>query len=322
LKLSPQELTKWFSKFRKTVWFRVVLLAVLGVIVGELFQFFYSSQVTACLGILLMPAVVFVVPYYLGERSTKNLALNGIPVFIVAVLFVAAMTAQATTAPNTFDLTSGVSPSETNLPALSLWNGTVTPARATPPANFNFTVRLKTDPVNLPNVTVYLNLTTLQGLSGSLHSYTMSTYSATANGTWYTLTRHLDPGIYEFWFWTNDTKGNYTVTIPVIGPLTAGYFDYFGIWAQYFALNLAIPFSFYYVILFMYWYTGRMRRMRARMIDTGLKAKEGKAEKEQKPKVASGGKAAKVTAFTCTNCGADVDESDEKCPKCGAVFED
>ncbi|TLZ78996.1 MAG: zinc ribbon domain-containing protein [Methanobacteriota archaeon] len=33
-------------------------------------------------------------------------------------------------------------------------------------------------------------------------------------------------------------------------------------------------------------------------------------------------KASKAAAFTCTNCGADVDESAEKCPKCGAVFEE
>src|SRR5205823_3602961 len=33
-------------------------------------------------------------------------------------------------------------------------------------------------------------------------------------------------------------------------------------------------------------------------------------------------KAGKAAAFTCTNCGADVSESDQKCPSCGAAFED
>lgn len=324
-----QELLNGFRKFRKTVWFRALYLVVLGVIVAELFPFIYSNQAAACLGLLLMPATVFVVPYYFGERSVKHFALNGIPVLVIAILLVSAFQTQATTSPAAFDLTSGFPPDATSLPTLSLWNGTVTPVKATPPADFTFTVRLKTTSANLTNVTVYLNLTALEGLAGSPRNYTMPRDPArvndTSNGTWFSLRKHLDPGIYEFSFWANDTRGNFTFTFGVLGPITAGFFDYYALWGQFFALNMIIPFSFYYVIVFMFWYTARMRRTRSRMIDVDAKTKAGKGKEEEeksKPKSAPGGKAAKVTAFTCTNCGADVDETDDKCPKCGAVFED
>src|SRR5207245_1868567 len=46
-----------------------------------------------------------------------------------------------------------------------------------------------------------------------------------------------------------------------------------------------------------------------------------KEEPAGKPKSEPSEKAAKAAAYTCTNCGADVGEDDEKCPKCGAVFE-
>ncbi len=325
MELSTQELLKWFTKFRRTVYFRIVYLVVLGVIVAELFPIIFGNAATACLGLLLMPAAVFVVPYYFGERKTKNLALNGIPVFIIAMLLVSAFQTQASTDPTPFVLTDGNSPTtnNTSLPPLSLWEGTVTPFKATPPADFTFKVRLKTNGVNMTNVTVYLNLTTVQGFSGYPSNFTMQPSQNTTNGTWFSVITRLNPGIYEFGFSARDNRGNFTRTVTPLGPITGGFFDYYILWAYLSALYLAIPFSFYYVIVFMFWYTARMRKMRARMIDVGVKGKGAKKDEEEaKPKPTPGGKAAKVTAFTCTNCGADVEETDDKCPKCGAVFED
>ena len=325
MKLNTQGFLALFTKLRKTVYFRILYLGVLGVIVAELFQFIFGNAATACLGLLLMPAAVFVVPYYFGERRMKNFAINALPVFVIAVLLISFFQAQATVAPNSFDLTSGYAPNETDLSVLTLWNGTVDPVRAAPPANFNFTVRLKVLPANVTGVTVYLNLTPVSGISGDPIPYPMSAFNTTSNGTWYTVSRNLNPGLYVFGFWANDTGGNVTRTFLAFGPITGGLFDYYGFWAPVSAINLAIPFSFYFVILFMYWYTGRMRRSRDRMIERAAQRKAEKDEEEteeEKPKPAPGGKATKVTAFTCTNCGADVEDTDEKCPKCGAVFED
>ncbi|HLE54252.1 MAG TPA: zinc ribbon domain-containing protein [Thermoplasmata archaeon] len=325
MELTPRKLLEYFTKFRKTVYFRILYLGVLGVIVAELFPIIFGNAATACLGLLLMPAAVFVVPYYFGERRMKNFAINALPVFVIAVLLISFFQAQATVAPNRFDLTSGYAPNDPGLPVLTLWNGTVDPVRAPPPANFNFTVRLKILPANVTGVTVYLNLTAVSGLSSDQVSYPMSAFNATSTETWYTVSRTLSPGLYVFGFWANDTGGNVTRTFLAFGPITGGFFDYYALWAPFSAIDLAIPFSFYFVILFMYWYTGRMRKSRERMIGRAAERKAEKDEEEkeeEKPKPASGGKAAKVTAFTCTNCGADVEDTDEKCPKCGAVFED
>ncbi len=331
MKFNSQELLKQFVQFRKSVWFRILYLLVLGVIVAELFQILVSGTAVACLGLLLIPAAVFVVPYYFGERSTKHFALNGIPVLLLALLLVTTFQTQAVLASNSVELTSGIPSSTTNLPALSLWNGTVSPFTATPPTDFNFSVRLKTVPSTLTNVTVYLNLTTIHGYQGTAKTYKMArapwNASGPSNGTWWTVSERLDSGIYAFWFWANDKNGNFTYTLSPpqgpFGPIAAGFSDYYGFFLYITVFNLAIPFSFYYIIIFMFWYTARTRRMRARMIDVKAKAKAGKNEEvEEKPKPAPGGKATKVTAFTCTNCGADVEDTDEKCPKCGAVFED
>ena len=92
----------------------------------------------------------------------------------------------------------------------------------------------------------------------------------------------------------------------------------YGFFVYVTAFSMILPFTFYYVVLFMWWYTVRARQTRARM--TGGEVEIPKAKTNPKP--ARDEKAAKATAFTCTNCGADVNETDEKCPKCGAVFEE
>jgi len=82
----------------------------------------------------------------------------------------------------------------------------------------------------------------------------------------------------------------------------------------------------YFAILFLWWYTARAREARTKALTRASeKSKEAPPEdskESEKPALTFGGKAAKATAFTCTNCGADVEETDAKCPKCGAVFED
>jgi len=90
---------------------------------------------------------------------------------------------------------------------------------------------------------------------------------------------------------------------------------------------MTFPALFYFVILFVWWYTIRMRENRARMLGKEPLIPKEKPLPKPGDKVVDkpadpGGKASKAAAFTCTNCGADVGEDDEKCPKCGAVFDE
>ncbi len=349
VELSYEGLGKLMLQFRKSRYFRPFYLAVLGIIVTGLYQFTAGSQVTFCLGILLIPTAALVIPYWLGERSLKNLAVNALPIFVIALLLVAAFQTDAVINQGPPLLTSGSDPAAANtaLPHFSLWNGTVEPYRGAPDQTFTFTVRLKVVNATGGVVTAPANLTITANVSqydatlgGSLYVLPMQKDLArggdTPNGTWYIATKALPASVYGFWFWVNDTTpANSTVSSFVLEPLNAPWDTYYGFWAIYTLFNLIFPVSFYFIIVFMYWYTVRMRKMRERMMEKArgekldfekdeAKDKE-KDGKEGKAEAAATGTAAektkKAAAFTCTNCGADVSEEDAKCPKCGAVFE-
>src|SRR2546428_2996507 len=144
-----------------------------------------------------------------------------------------------------------------------------------------------------------------------------------AMGTWSEPRVNPARRIYGYGFPVWDRDKNWTLTSLDFGPLTAPGANFYGLFVYFTAFSMILPFTFYYVILFMWWYTVRARATRTRMLGA-----EPQIPKETpKPKVdvatpTKSEKASKATAFTCTNCGADVDESAEKCPKCGAVFEE
>ncbi len=330
---------KKLQAFRKTIWFRITYLIVLGLVVAGLFPITFGGFATACLGLLLIPVAVFVVPYWLGERSLKQFALNALVVFIIGILIISAFYTDSTVNAPVPVLDSSTA---TGLSShLALYNGTVSPYRGSGGQTFTYNVRLVTTGLN--NTTplfVYVNYTDFQGFGATPGVFPMAVDKSRSNasGTWYIANRAMGSDVYEFYFTACDTpncdaRQNYTATISAIGPLTASGFSYFFFWVYPVAFYLLIPISFYFIILFMYWYTVRMRKMRSRMAETGQadkldlkkgatkdEAKEGEAEGETQAAPAESAK--KAAAFTCTNCGADVTEDDAKCPKCGAVFED
>ena len=347
--LSAEGLGKLVLRFRQSHYFRPLYLVVLGLVVTGLFAFTGGSQVTACLGILLIPTAVLVLPYWLGERDLKNFAINALPVFVIALVLIAALQTNAMLTQGPPALTSGVDPATRNadLPHFTFWNGSVDPYRGSPDQVYTFHVRLKvinaTGAVVAPlaNLTVSTNITEYDAFLGStltavpMHPDPDPAYNDTSNGTWYTAQQAIPGGVHGFWFWVNDTNPSNSITSGfVLEPLNAPTQDYYAFWTVYTLFDLIFPVSFYFIILFMYWYTVRMRRMRERMMDRArgekLDLKKGPAKgveaREDKVAEASSeaatGKSKKVAAFTCTNCGADVTEEDEKCPKCGAVFED
>lgn len=345
--LSAPAILKRLDKFRKTEYFNILILVVLGLVAVGLYSLQQAGEAGVCLAILLTPISLFVIPYWLGERRMKRFALNFIPVFVIAVLLIAAFQTQAVTSQGQPILSSGVAPSTpaADLPALSLWNGTVKPFTA-PSANqtYQFHVRLKGQGAgNASRTHVFVNLTRIVGLSEVPAAYPLAVdtspgFNDTSNGTWYVLWQPLQTGVYGFWFFANDTRGNQTYSSVVLGPLIAPWVDWYGVWLVSSVEYMVYPGSFYFVILFMYWYTGRTRKMRERMIESrrgeklDLKkepaegagegaAQAGEATKAEAP-APPRDRSRKAAAFTCTNCGADVSEADTKCPKCGAVFED
>jgi hypothetical protein len=327
---SAQTFLKLFTKFRKSVWFRVFYLAILALVVVALFQFSTGSSAVVCLGILLSPVSVFVLPYYLGERRVKHFLINAVPVFLAALLIVGVFTTNAT-----LDMPAAHLQSEawkTPPSAISLWNGTVVhngSAPATAGQPFIFRVKVLTNAsVNTSRLSVFVNLSSTPLNFGSYSGVRMMKDASAnnSNGTWYALPRTLGPDITAFFFYANDSSGHEALTTIVIQPITAPYAAYYGFWIVYLAqAYFSITIVFYLLIVFMTWYSARNRRLRQRMMSTETldKLEASKKAKPAEPvKAAPETKASKAAAFTCTNCGADVTEDDDKCPKCGAVFED
>ncbi len=344
--LSFEGLGKLFLKFRQSKYFRPFYLVILALIVMELFQFTGGTQVLFCLGTLLIPTSVLVIPYWLGERSLKNFAVNALPVFVIAMVLIAANQTAAVLGQGPIAMSTGYDPATPNnqLPHLSLWNGSVDPPRGAPDQVYTFHVRLKEVADNgsvIPpasvttfsaNITQYNPFPSSSDQIVPLHPDPSRTNQS--NGTWYIGSTTLGDSVYSFFFWANDTKGNFTyATAPVLQPIIAGAISFYVFWLVNVALYLIFPVSFYFIIVFMYWYTIRMRKMRQRMAERvrGEKVDFEKEPKKEEAAVAGGetepakeaaAKTKKAAAFTCTNCGADVTEDDAKCPKCGAVFED
>lgn len=343
--LTFEGLGKLFLQFRKSKYFRPFYLIILAIITTGLFQFTAGPGALECLGILLIPTTVLIIPYWLGERSLKRFAFNALPVFVLALLLISAFQTQAVVSQGPVTLTTGYDPATPNnqLPKLSMWNGTVVPANGAPDQLYTFHVRLK-EIVNgsvlaTPNVTrISVNLTSYNPLPADTQIILPMQLDAaknvnTSNGTWYIANRTLGDSVWQFYFWADDAKGNYTfAAAPVLLPVIAGAGTYYVFWMVNVVIYLLFPVSFYFIIVFMYWYTIRMRKMRERMMDRARAEKLDLDKGEGKGKPAEGGgtetpkeagaKTKKAAAFTCTNCGADVTEDDAKCPKCGAVFED
>lgn len=327
---------KLYRKFHGTRWFRVTYLILLGLIVAQLYLL--TASAAACIVILLMPVSVFVVPYWLGERKMRNFAVNAAPVFVILILVAAAMSAQSLLSQNEAVPLRNI-PGLFSNPNMALANGTVTPYHADPSTTFTFKVKLTTTKAAAPtDFKVYLNLTVVRGINEfERPSFQLMPVSGsgssnnTKNGTWFQLQKSdLTGSVYGYAFSVWDKDKNWTLTAPDFGPLTASGWTFYGFFLYATALSgvTVLAVAFYFVILFMWWYTARARQARARTlgstVDLPKDAKDVKEVRDvkAKPALEPSGKAAKVAAFTCTNCGADVTEADEKCPKCGAVFED
>jgi len=314
-----------FQKYRKTVWFRVAYLVLLGVLVAQLYLL--TASALACVVLLLMPVTVFIVPYWLGERKMRNFGANALLVFSIAILVGGAMSTQALLSQDEAIPLRSI-PGFLSDPTMQLSNGTVSPYRAPPPGPFTFRVKLTTPVNGTPaDFIVFLNLTIVTGLSGFERPPYQMTYSPvngsannTIDGSWYETRLNLTDSIYGYAFSARNLVGNWTNAGPDFGPLTASGWTFYGFFVYFTALSgvMVVAFIFYYAIVFLWWYTVRARKARGPRKTGPLDLPKPRPATTGDP----GAKAGKAAAFTCTNCGADVSEVDDKCRKCGATFED
>lgn len=301
--------------FLKTPWSRVIYVVLLGLFAGWMFAIF-AFGVSVCLALLVIALTMFVVPFWFGERGPRRFLVNGLVIFVIALVFVAGLRTQIVLAAPPIELESF----EGLEPTLTLRNGTVEPFRTDTTTRFTFRVVLfSTNNSTANEFNVFVNLTIIDGLAVSNQAVEMAP-APTAdlnpyNGTLFTANVSLGGSVYGMAFAAHRPGDNWTFTPAILAPIAAPAWTLFGFFFLYSIPLLGLAFSFYLFILFLWWYSGRMRRTRAAMAD---RAREVRKESPR----AESGKAAKASAFTCTNCGADVTEDASSCPKCGAVFEE
>jgi hypothetical protein len=292
--VKPLEALLWF---RKSPYFRIFYLAVLSVMVAALTLY---GIYLGCLSILFSAVLMFALPYWLKERRIKHLALNGAVIFVAAALIFAALFAQSLSA------NDPISVRATGAGNVTLSNATVIPGRGPPGASYTFIANLTVPgSANPADYAVYVNLTTVDGTTTPFNMTAVSNDSNLADGKAYDYTVPVGDRIYIFWFFVtvrNGTSTNSFETPWQVGPITAGYGTFYGFSLYYGTFALILPISLYFIILMLFWFTTRARVERRRL---------GMATPAETD-----------TGFMCTNCGADVPAAAEKCPKCGAVFEE
>ncbi len=295
-----------WSKFRKTFYFRVFILVLVSLLAVLLLQ-----SPILCFSLVLIPVTMLLIPHWFGERSVKNHAINGLIIFVLATLLYASLLT-----PALLSLPQQAQ-GETNDPLgnparATLSNGTVTPFQGAADTSFNFTVTLKSSDVNASQFVVRTKVLNVDGITvtGQMVDMTAMPGGTLATGKVFYGNSTLPPQVHLFNFevFPNVTAGSNAVLVGTpgsYGPFNVGFGPHFLFELYRGLIQMAFLVFGFFLILLIYWWTRKAREIR------GVQR-----ERTEKGKRAEGG-----GEFTCTNCGADVAETDTKCPSCGAVFE-
>lgn len=286
--------------YRKSPWFRVTYIVVTAFLVANLFTFGAAAASTVCLVFLLIAAIVFLVPYYFGERSIRRFLVNALVMFVLATLMVAALEAQSVLAQAPAPVGGGDG-------GFAFSEGLVTPYRGAGGEVYTFTVNVTSgsnaDPASF---SVSANVTRVEGLAiSSVPPIQLGPANATdtdtSDGKAYTGSLPLPESIYFYYFSVRDlTTGNVTLSEARVGPINTGFAAFFTFSLYFVIFPMIFPVVLFLLILMLYWWT---RTARQRRTGTRVSSEGG------------------PTGFTCTNCGADVPEEASTCPSCGATFE-
>ncbi len=147
----------------------------------------------------------------------------------------------------------------------------------------------------------------VQLTDAEVHSY----YFQLRNGDWDNLGAETnDTYSYENWGPMTQEKGSVITALLPTGMILNGF------------CNIGMLF---FIVVLLYWWMGKAKEQRKQWDET---KEDIESEKEtvvwkasdEKKKDSDGKK--KEADFSCTSCGADVHDDDDKCPKCGEMFDD
>lgn len=269
----------------------------------------------ACLAGILIPVAMFAIPYWLGERRLKVMALSALLVVLLNSFAIGALDTS-----NLLGYRVSTQNSGGEMPVIS--NGTVSPALGGENTVFNYTLTLTFAGAQVDETHVYLNISEQQQYDPKrTRSYPMnetdpSDYNLT-DGKEYYLNVRLKRNIHYFHFAANvngswyDTLAHDAVAgdYSGIGPINMAFLDLYtlsllstGIWMLFTSI-------LFFIILMMYWWLGKARIERVKWRER--LEKEGLLEKEALPE-----------QVFCPKCHKPVSEYAKRCPHCGAVIEE
>jgi ribosomal protein L40E len=281
-----------FLKFRTNKYAIYVGLALTFIVCSLLLL--YSSYLI-CFGLLLVALAGYYIPVLFGMKSKKKLAVWG----IVLILLLAVPYSLTT-----IDQQKNAESTKIGTADGSMSNGTVTPFYGNASTVHVFSVEVTNSTYSNVRVIVYDVQTsavivneTMDSEDGTLYTYSTTLVNKTSYGYWFAA----------------DAPGDYVTTSGSnYGPLHVDDTALFIYWYPLILLVLFIEVGvLYFLLLFMGFWIDRTR------------ARQADAQKRQGPNVtlppAKGGKEEK---FICSECGAEVPASADRCPQCGERFDD
>jgi ribosomal protein L40E len=256
-----------------------------------------------CFGVLLVALAGYYIPYFFGMKSKKKLAVWGVVLLLLLSLpyLVVIVGQQKSSESIKLSTEDG-----------SLYDGTVSPFYGNANTNHTFSIMSKSSNYSQVNVivvdmwsstTVYNRTMTPTNVSGG-QLYTF--YADPSKGTG--LNNNSE---YNYWFVAKTGTGWVATTNSNYGPMHVSDVDIYLHWWPLLLLVLFIEVGvLYFLLLGLSIMTdrskARMKEMQTRQGGGNMPpSKGGKDEK-----------------FVCSECGADVPATADKCPQCGEKFDE
>ncbi len=273
-----------------------LILALIVTVSLTLISYLWVSQIL-CFLPMLVALLAYGIPTYFGLKDRKKLAIYGLGLFLVIGLSLGAAL---------YATIDNFEPTPLSSDDNSLIAGSVTPSNGVPGDAFDFTVTLASTSGN-PDVRVMLINNWGDGTGD--RNLSMSTTSDANDTLWvYNLTLNdMEEGVYYYNFLLENDTASVTTT-QSFGPVNAEMGKVFsnsmisGVMVSF--LNIAVLF---YILVLLTWWMDRSKKKIFEMEQKRGKPKEKKVVDEK---------------FVCSDCGADVPADSDKCPGCGAKFDD
>lgn len=286
------DLKERFLKFR-TNKYAIYVGLVLTFLVCTLLLL-YSSYLI-CFGLLLVAMAGYYIPVLFGMKSKKKLAVWGL---VLIVLLAVPYTLV------TIDNQKNAETVRIGTADGSMANGTVTPFYGNASTVHVFSVEVTNSSYTDVRVVVY----DVQSSSEVINS----TMESSQNGTLYTYTTTLvNQTSYGYWFAASTPDGYKTTSTSNYGPVHVDDVSLFVYWFPLILLVILIEVGLlYFLLLLMGFWMDRTKAKQAEL-------------KKQRPNVnLPPAKAGVEEKFICSECGAEVPASADRCPQCGERFDE